>query len=133
HEHVGARRDWLVEEQDFAGSIADMVSLALEAFDRRRAETALRASEASYRALFELSNDAICVHDLETGEVLDANRAACALHGYTVAEMRGLGAEVLSAGTLPPTHDMLQESFRRAASGEPQRVEWKARHRSGRE
>jgi PAS domain S-box-containing protein len=30
HEHVGGRRDWTVEEQDFAASIADMVSLALE-------------------------------------------------------------------------------------------------------
>lgn len=133
HEHVGERRPWLVEEQDFAGSIADMVSLALEASDRRKAEAALRASEASYRALFELSNDAICVHDLDTGEVIDANRAACALHGYSLSEMRELGAEVLSAGTAPDTHDLLLERFRRAAGGEPQRVEWQARHRSGRE
>jgi diguanylate cyclase (GGDEF)-like protein len=41
HEHVGSKRDWILEEQDFAASIADMVSLALEAFERRRAEERL--------------------------------------------------------------------------------------------
>ncbi len=53
HEHVGARRSWLVEEQDFAASIADMVSLALEAAERRRAEAALRESEEDLRRSFD--------------------------------------------------------------------------------
>lgn len=37
HEHTGPPREWTVEEQEFAASVADHVSLALEASARRRA------------------------------------------------------------------------------------------------
>jgi GAF domain-containing protein len=42
HEHVGPRREWTAEEQDFAASIADMVSLSLESSARKRAEEELQ-------------------------------------------------------------------------------------------
>ena len=44
--------------------------------DRRAAEQALRASEQSYRAIFQSASDAIWVHDLHSGAVLDVNDAA---------------------------------------------------------
>ncbi|HWP90703.1 MAG TPA: GAF domain-containing protein [Thermodesulfobacteriota bacterium] len=44
HEHTGSMREWTVEEQDFAASIADMVSLALEASERKLAEEQIKAS-----------------------------------------------------------------------------------------
>ncbi len=53
HEHTGAKREWTLEEQDFAASVADFVSLALETAERRRAEAALRESEERYRDLVE--------------------------------------------------------------------------------
>jgi len=40
HERTGAPYRWAPEEQNFAGSIADLVSLTLEARERRRAEEA---------------------------------------------------------------------------------------------
>ena len=40
---------------------------AVAEIERTRAETALRASEASYRAIFEASEDPIFVHDWDTG------------------------------------------------------------------
>lgn len=42
HEHIGKPREWELEDQDFAASIADMVSLALEASERKQAQEALR-------------------------------------------------------------------------------------------
>ena len=42
HEHTGPIREWKPEEQEFAASIADLVSLTLEAAERKRAEEALR-------------------------------------------------------------------------------------------
>ena len=44
HEHTRSMREWTVEEQDFAASIADMVSLALEASERKLAEEQIKAS-----------------------------------------------------------------------------------------
>jgi signal transduction histidine kinase len=45
HEHVGPRRLWAADEQDFAASIGDFVSLALEAAERRRAQQAFRSAQ----------------------------------------------------------------------------------------
>ncbi|MBA2245040.1 MAG: response regulator, partial [Gemmatimonadetes bacterium] len=50
HEHVGPRREWMIEEQDFAASIADMVSLALEASERVQAERARAETQAAETA-----------------------------------------------------------------------------------
>jgi diguanylate cyclase (GGDEF)-like protein len=41
-EHVGSARQWALEEQSFAGSMADLVALAMEARERRRAEATIR-------------------------------------------------------------------------------------------
>jgi len=40
-EHVGRPREWTLEEQDFAASLADMIALQVEANERRKAERAL--------------------------------------------------------------------------------------------
>lgn len=42
HEQTAAQRNWTLEEQEFAASIADMISLALQASERRKAQEALR-------------------------------------------------------------------------------------------
>ena len=44
-EHVGTPREWVVEEQDFAGSIADLVSLALAAARGRELQEQLRQAQ----------------------------------------------------------------------------------------
>jgi PAS domain S-box-containing protein len=132
HEHTDSPRSWSAEEQDFAVSVADMVTLALEAHERRQIEEALRASEASYRAIFDLSNDAIYVHDPDTGAVVDVNRKACDEHGYTREEIMQLELGALSAGEGEYTRQQLLEHFRRAAAGEPQVFEWLEATRSGR-
>ncbi len=41
HEHVGAPRQWTIEDQEFAASVADTVSLALEASERERTPAVL--------------------------------------------------------------------------------------------
>jgi signal transduction histidine kinase len=45
HEHVGPPRHWTEEERDFAVSIGHIVSMAVEARDRARAERVARSSE----------------------------------------------------------------------------------------
>ncbi len=132
HEDTAGPREWTAEDEDFAVSVADMVSLALAADERARAQEALRASEASYRAIFDLSNDAIFVHDAETGEVVDANRKAYEEHGYTREELAGLPLGALSAADEGYTGERLTELFQRAAAGEPQSFEWRERGRDGR-
>ena len=41
--------------------------------------------EWQYRSIFDAASDGLIINDLETGRVVEANPAACKLHGYTRA------------------------------------------------
>jgi len=59
--------------------------------ERDRVETALRDSEANYRALFTTSADGILIADLETKVFKQANPALCRMLGYTHEELGTMG------------------------------------------
>ena len=88
HEHFGEVRQWALEEENFAGSIADFVTLAIEARERNAAEAALRQSEAQFRAIFECSSIGIGLIDMKT-KIVDANPALCQMLGYNREELCG--------------------------------------------
>jgi diguanylate cyclase (GGDEF)-like protein/PAS domain S-box-containing protein len=64
--------------------------------ERRPGGEALRASEASYRLLFDASHDAVLVTDVETLEIVDANPAAAALYGWTREQLASMRVTELS-------------------------------------
>jgi PAS domain S-box-containing protein len=66
HEHVGSVREWTLEEQDFAGSIADMIMLKMERLERQKAQVALRESERRYRTLLKNIPQRIYYKDLDS-------------------------------------------------------------------
>ncbi|MDD4237521.1 MAG: PAS domain S-box protein [Desulfotomaculaceae bacterium] len=72
-------------EQDLAliERLADLYAIAVH---RKRSEDALRISEANYRAIFDGADDAILVHDLQTGIVTDVNQKACQMFGCRLQE-----------------------------------------------
>ncbi|MBO9539874.1 GAF domain-containing protein [bacterium] len=70
-EHVGPRRQWALEEESFAASIADMVALALEHAERKQAEDELlrRAIELDHqKELHRIKTNLIntVTHELRT-------------------------------------------------------------------
>jgi PAS domain S-box-containing protein len=69
HEHVGPERHWMLEEQHFATAVANTVSLAIEAADRRKAEQALRTSERRLTTTVQSTNIGIWDWDLATHEL----------------------------------------------------------------
>ena len=68
------------------GSIGGIVLYTEVTTEQKEAEEALIQSQGRYRQLFELESDAILLLDAETGQILEANSAACSLYGYTRAE-----------------------------------------------
>ncbi len=106
---------------------------AVAEVERARAESALKASEASYRAIFEASEDAIFVHDWESGAFLEANARACEMYGYGVEELRAGGVGLISA---PRPEYSFEQAFRLMARAKaqaaPVQFEWLGRHRDGR-
>ncbi|NTV96627.1 MAG: EAL domain-containing protein [Thiobacillus sp.] len=83
---------------------------------------ALRASEESYRGLFNSINEAIYVQD-ENGVFLDVNQGAERMYGYRRAEMIGQDPAFVSA---PGRNDLgkVAERFAKALAGEPQQFEF---------
>ena len=86
-EHVGGARAWATDEQLFATSICQLLSLALESAERLRAEEALRESEVRFRAIAEVSPVPLIVTATPGGECLWANDAACRLAGITPGDL----------------------------------------------
>ena len=65
--------------------------------ERKRAEEELGESEKRYRSLFEMESDAILLIDNQTGRILEANRAASLLYGYSREELLAQNNTDLSA------------------------------------
>lgn len=88
HENFGEIRQWTLEEENFASSIADFVALAMEASERNAAQEALRQSEAQFRAIFERSSIGIGLIDMKA-KIVDANPVLCQMLGYSRQELHG--------------------------------------------
>ncbi len=88
---------------------------------------ALQESEDRFRTIFNAVNDAIFVHDLETGVILDVNSRMCEMYGYSREEALQLDVEALSMGEPPYTQQDALSWIKKAAGGEPQIFEWRAR------
>lgn len=84
-EHVGTPRHWTIEEQSFAVSLADSVTFAVEARERKRAEEALRQAEEKYRSIFENAIVGI-FQTTPDGEYLSANPALLRIYGNSSRE-----------------------------------------------
>ena len=107
------------------------LDIANDINERKRAAEALRASEASYRAIFDATEDSIFVHDPITGAILDVNPKACATFGYTREEFRQIEIGALGTGVHPYTQEKARELIARAYAGEQLRIEWPGRHKNG--
>ncbi|MEA5600265.1 ATP-binding protein [Nostoc sp. UHCC 0252] len=88
HEHIGDVRQWTLEEETFAGSIADFVALAIEASERNIVQEALRQSEAQFRAIFERSSIGIGLINMKA-KIVDTNPVLCQILGYSREELYG--------------------------------------------
>jgi len=73
HEHVGPARRWSLDEQIFAGSMADIVSLVMQECERKRAEKEIENSDSLLQATLESTADAILVVD-RNGKMLIFNQ-----------------------------------------------------------
>ncbi len=69
--------------------------------DETRTEQALRASEISYRRLFEAAKDGILILNVDTGRITDVNPFLVNLLGFSRNEMVGL-----TVGELSPFKDI---------------------------
>ncbi len=84
NEHIGPARTWTQEERNFAGSMADFVSLAMETREREKAQSALSESENKFRILSETTDSVIVVF---REKFLYINPPLIRLSGYSKQEI----------------------------------------------
>lgn len=92
--------------------------------ESKKAEEALRSSEATYREIFNSANDAIMIHDINTGEILDCNDKIMEFSGYTKKELMELGVAGFSPKEDAYSPEKIIEVITKAAAGEPQVFDW---------
>ena len=91
----------------------------------------LQVSENRFRTIFDSTNDAIFIHELQSGSIVDVNQTMCDMYGYSREEVFQLTIEELSAGTATYTQSDALGWLEKARDGEPQVFEWHARHKTG--
>ena len=105
---------WAHFIRDAAGRPIEHLGVFRDITERRRAEEAIRESEARYRSLFDNANDSILTFTLE-GVVTSVNRAYERLTDWTRDELIGLNWDVLIA---PVDRERMADRTRRALAGE---------------
>lgn len=116
------------EGDEYRGSFAVVTDIS----EKKLHDEALQASEMNYRSIFNSVNDAIFVHDMATGSILDVNDRMCEMYGYTAEEIRFFSVEGISSGKFPYTIERAAQLIKLAAEGEPQLFKWHAKDKSGR-
>ncbi len=98
---------------------------------RKHDEEAIKISEENYRTIFDTANDAIFIHDLEDGRILDVNKRMCEMYSYTREEALKLDIESVSEGHTPYSKNDAAEKIRASQSKGPQLFEWRAKDKYG--
>jgi PAS domain S-box-containing protein len=90
-EQVGEIREWTADEQEFATSIASIVSLMVEGTERRAAENELNSEKEFSENLITSLNEGLSVVSLD-GVHIKVNPALCEMTGFTEKELVGIKA-----------------------------------------
>lgn len=84
-ENQGEKRYWTIDEQNFAGSLADLISVALAIQEQKRAEKALAEERNLLRTVIDLIPDEIYAKDLQSRFVV-TNKAVTEIWGFNKSE-----------------------------------------------
>jgi PAS domain S-box-containing protein len=94
-EAVAIAHHWTLEDQNFARSLGNLVSLALEARERRRAEAARRMSEEKLGSAFRSSPDSISLSTFPDMRYIEVNDSFCTFFGYSRSQVIGYTSQEL--------------------------------------
>ncbi len=109
HEELLCNREgrcvWLLSSKlplrDASGQVIGLVGIGRDITEHKRAESALRESEARYRGLVDATTDAIYGHyvteDGKPGALFEVNDVACRMLGYTREELLRMHASDVDA------------------------------------
>jgi len=90
-------------------------------------QASLRAVADHLKAIYDTVNEAIFVHDAETGRILDCNQRACDIYGYSREQLIGMSIGEISEDGPMYTQTRAMEWMNKAIQHDAQVFEWRAR------
>ncbi len=100
--------------------------------ERKIAEERLKNSEDNYKSIWNNVNDAICVHDIKAGRILDVNLKMVELMGYLPEEIKNMNVGDFSIGEPPYTQEESLQWIKKAVEKGPQLFDWQVKDKTGR-
>lgn len=98
---------------------------------RKQMEEELKELERNYREIFNSTNEAIFVQDMQTRNIVDVNKAAGEMLGYSPEEIKELAVEDFSQGEPPFSHKEIEQWMETAIKEGTQVFEWITRRKDG--
>jgi PAS domain S-box-containing protein len=125
--HLATRR--LMADAVAARERLEIANQALQSENtaRKLAEEALREKGIQFRSLFEQAGQGILIVGRE-GRIVEANKMAAAMHGFTSDEFTSMGLTDLDT---PESAALMPERMRRVFAGETLHFEVTRRHKDG--
>lgn len=105
--------------------------LSIDITERKLAEESLRLAEANYHEIFENATDAIYVHELPSGRMIDVNSKVSELTGYTKEEHLSLPPQAFVSDHPDYSLEKAVGHMLKASQGHPQLFEWLSRCKDG--
>lgn len=100
--------------------------------DKQSCETGVRQESEDYYSVFNSVNDAIFIHDVEDGTILDVNQKMLDMYKYeNKEEIIGIFVDEFSSGRGPYRGNVAAKLVKKAVQGEPQLFEWQAKDKHG--
>jgi PAS domain S-box-containing protein len=117
-----------VFSRDAKGKVKEIIGVAQDISDRKKAELALLESESKFRVIFNSSFQFMYLFSLE-GQLLDINETALKVSPINGAEMPEI--KIWDSSMFAHNSEEIKENFRQALQGETSRFQVKAQLRSG--
>ncbi|MEH2044567.1 PAS domain S-box protein [Nostoc sp.] len=113
-EAVGVTHHWTLEDQNFARSLGNLVSLVLQAKERQRAEAARRASEKKLASAFRSSPDPIALITVPNKRYIEVNDSFCRFFGYSRSQVIDRTDEELNIWVNPEEYNFFTHILQQA-------------------
>ncbi len=110
------------------GVLSDALIKEIEAYKK---EKRLRESERTYREMFDKVGIPIFLHDIDSGRVINANKEAAEMYGYTKEEIEEMQVGSFSADGEGFGQEKVKEQIQAAIEEGPQKFLWRGEKKDG--
>ncbi len=99
--------------------------------EKKQNEELLKNNKEYLQTIFDSLNEAIFIHDIVNSDIIDVNKTACDMYGYTKEELLQLNIGDISSGTENFNQEHAIDKLNNAKEGKPQVFEWIAKRKNG--